>query len=389
MTALVPARLAMPAQARIEALTPQDWSVLVDAIYPNARSAESVMLAVRYCKSRNLDPFKRPVHIVPMWSSSAGRMVETVWPGINELQVTAHRTGQFAGMDAPAWGPEITRTFTGRVKDGNGYKDAEVTLTFPEWCAVTVYRVMPGGRMPFTEPVYWFEAYARQGKTELPNEMWAKRVRGQLQKCAKAAALRAAFPEELGNEYAAEEMEGREWNGAEDGGLVRAKEDAIAEGRAHRVVAATVTGKDKLLATKDAAYSTLADALERATSRAEFEALIDQNEALADVSRIQDGAAPELLRLKEVIETGRATLLDDEPAPYDADTGEVLETGTFGAEAFAKERAAAIAAAKTLAELDEAMKGEGWAALPEKWRNELYARAAGKRANLEVKEAKE
>ena len=33
--------------------------------------------------------------------------------------------------------------------------------------------------------------------------------RGQLDKAAEAAALRAAFPEELGNDYAAEEMEGQ------------------------------------------------------------------------------------------------------------------------------------------------------------------------------------
>ena len=39
--------------------------------------------------------------------------------------------------------------------------------------------------------------------------MWKKRPRGQLDKAAEAAALRAAFPEELGNDYAAEEMEGQ------------------------------------------------------------------------------------------------------------------------------------------------------------------------------------
>jgi hypothetical protein len=46
-------------------------------------------------------------------------------------------------------------------------------------------------------------------ETAAPNEMWKKRPRGQLEKCAEAAALRAAFPEELGNDYAAEEMAGQ------------------------------------------------------------------------------------------------------------------------------------------------------------------------------------
>jgi L-fucose mutarotase/ribose pyranase (RbsD/FucU family) len=37
--------------------------------------------------------------------------------------------------------------------------------------------------------------------------MWVKRPHGQLLKCAKAASLRAAFPEEA--DYTAEEMEGK------------------------------------------------------------------------------------------------------------------------------------------------------------------------------------
>jgi hypothetical protein len=38
--------------------------------------------------------------------------------------------------------------------------------------------------------------------------MWCRRPFGQIEKCAEAAALRRAFPEEIGNEYTAEEMEG-------------------------------------------------------------------------------------------------------------------------------------------------------------------------------------
>jgi hypothetical protein len=55
--------------------------------------------------------------------------------------------------------------------------------------------------------VFWEETYARQWRAEVPNEMWQKRPKGQLLKCAKAASLRAAFPEEAG--YTAEEMEGK------------------------------------------------------------------------------------------------------------------------------------------------------------------------------------
>ncbi len=77
------------------------WKALVEAIYPNAETADAIVMALSYCRARNLDPFKRPVHIVPMWSSVAGKMIETVWPGISELRTTAFRTGQYAGLPAP------------------------------------------------------------------------------------------------------------------------------------------------------------------------------------------------------------------------------------------------------------------------------------------------
>jgi phage recombination protein Bet len=199
------------------AMKPEEWRVLTDAIFPSAKSAEAIVLAMQYCAARKLDVFKRPVHIVPMWNSSLGREVETVWPGINELQTTAARTGQWAGMDEPKWGPLIRRTFTGKVKRKDGWQDVTVNMEVPEWCSVTVWRLVGGQRFAFSEPVYWLEAYSRTGRSDVPNDMWQKRARGQLHKVAKAASLRAAFPEEMGNDYAAEEMEGKE---IDAGGIV-------------------------------------------------------------------------------------------------------------------------------------------------------------------------
>src|SRR5690349_24788577 len=94
MNALAPTRLKLPESALTEAgITPQQWRVLVDAIFPNAKSPESVVLALDYCKARGLDPFKRPVRIVPMYNSALGREVETVRPGINPICTEAARTG--------------------------------------------------------------------------------------------------------------------------------------------------------------------------------------------------------------------------------------------------------------------------------------------------------
>jgi len=189
------------------------WKALVEAIYPNAKSTDSVCLALAYCKARHLDPFKRPVHIVPMWSTATGGMIDTIWPGISELRTTAHRTKEFAGMDDAAWGPFVTVKFEGtntRVKRGTQPIDREREVTFPEWCQITVYRLVGGNICKFVGPkTWWSEAYAKWGDTDVPNDMWCERAIGQLEKCAEAAALRRAFPEELGNEYTADEMEGR------------------------------------------------------------------------------------------------------------------------------------------------------------------------------------
>lgn len=175
------------------------WRALIDAVFPSAKSLDSVILALSYCKARGLDVFKRPVHIVPMYDKNRGGTVDTIWPGIGELRTTAVRTGQFAGRDAANYGPTVTKK----------YGAAEIE--HPEWCEVVVYKIVEGHRVAFHGPrVYWRETYATKKHDDpAPNSMWTKRPFGQLEKCAEAAALRVAFPEEIGNEYCADEMEGK------------------------------------------------------------------------------------------------------------------------------------------------------------------------------------
>lgn len=219
LTTLQPARL--PYDPRIEASLGVDkasWTVLTDAIFPSAKSVNSIVLALTYCKQRGLDVFKRPVHIVPMYDRKRGGYVETIWPGISELRTTATRTNAYAGCDEALWGPEVEETFKGRIKkvewdrgqSTEKWVDEEKTVRFHEWCQLTVYRMIGGQRCKFVGPkVYWKETYATVQNTDIPNDMWETRSEGQLEKCAEAAALRRAFPEELGNQYTAEEMTGR------------------------------------------------------------------------------------------------------------------------------------------------------------------------------------
>lgn len=186
------------------------WKVLVESTFPSAKTIEGVALALAYCKARKLDIFKRVVHIVPIWNSKLGKEVETVWPGIAELRTTAHRTGSYAGKSDTAYGPAITKTFSGMVGFGDKKKQVDISVTFPEWAQVTTFRIVQGVRCEFVGPkVFWLETYATQGKSDVPNDMWQTRPFGQIDKCAEAAALRVAYPEEIGSEYIDEEVQHR------------------------------------------------------------------------------------------------------------------------------------------------------------------------------------
>lgn len=188
----------------------EEWKALVESVWPAAQDPGVVVMAIAYCRARNLDPLKRVVHIVPIYDKERKRMVETVWPGIAELRTTAFRVKDrpYAGHDPATFGPLKTEQI------------GSAEVTFPEWCQLTVYRKIDGERVPFPGPtVYWLETYAMKGGKErdgTPNAMWLKRPRGQLEKCAEAAALRSAFPEEIGGELAAEEMHGQTLEGSYD-----------------------------------------------------------------------------------------------------------------------------------------------------------------------------
>lgn len=173
-----------------------DWTAIVEVIFPNATNVNSVLMALAYMRARKLDVMKRPVHIVSVWSTSQNCMVDTIWPGIGELRTTAFRTGEYAGKEETALGPMVEKQVGSKA------------ITFPEWAQVTVYRMVRGVKAAFAGPkVYWLETYATVKRNDdTPNQMWSDRPIGQLDKCAEAAALRTAFPEEIGGDLIPEEV---------------------------------------------------------------------------------------------------------------------------------------------------------------------------------------
>lgn len=175
--------------------------VLSGSLYPGA-AHNSVVMVLAYCKAAQLDPMLKPVHIVPIYQKGRG-MVDTVMPGIGLYRIQAARTGQYAGISDPEYGPPITAKLGG------------VDVTYPEWCRVTVKRQMSNGLVAeFTANERWLENYATASKdTIAPNSMWKRRAFAQLAKCAEAQALRKAFPE-VGSVPTADEMEGKTFDEA-------------------------------------------------------------------------------------------------------------------------------------------------------------------------------
>ena len=194
-TQMVGQQQAIPALAMDE----QELAhVLGSSLYPGA-SMPSIKMVVSYCRAAQLDPMQKPVHIVPMWDKNSKSMRDVIMPGVGLYRTQAARSGGYAGMSEPEFGPDVTANVGG------------VEMTYPKWCKVVVRRLLPNGMIvDFPAVEYWKENYATSGKdSESPNAMWRKRPYGQISKCAEAQALRKAFPE-IGSQPTAEEMEGKE-----------------------------------------------------------------------------------------------------------------------------------------------------------------------------------
>ena len=187
--------LELPEPVARRGITEAQWRTLMNSLYPGAKG-ESVLLVWDYCQARKLDPLKKPCHIVPM-EVKAGDKYEwrdVVMPGIYELRTTAQRTGQYLGHSEPQYGEEI------EIKG----------VKAPLWCAITVYRWNAASmlKVPFPVRVFFREVVATK-RDGTPNARWAKAPIQMLTKCTEAAALREAFPDEIGGEQTAEEMDGQ------------------------------------------------------------------------------------------------------------------------------------------------------------------------------------
>ena len=178
-------------------------SVLQNSLYPGA-APESIAMVLSYCKARGLDPFQKPVHIVPMWDSKLRANRDVIMPGLNLYRTQAAESGLLAGIDDVEFGPMTEFEFSGMEKEGS----FNIKIKAPEWAKVSVRRMLKNGEIGVFSATEFFEEAISTSKSGKPTPMWIKRPRGMLSKTAESQALRKAFPD-LNAAETAEEMEGK------------------------------------------------------------------------------------------------------------------------------------------------------------------------------------
>jgi phage recombination protein Bet len=161
-------------QGKVLAEYTQDQLKLITDTVAKKATPQELQLFLYRCKNLGLDPLKPGlIHFVKYDSSSTGAIVV----GIDGFRSLAARTGKLKGINR------------GVIRDSSG-------KCIGAWAEVH----RSDWELPAREEVSLSEYNTGRA-------MWAKMPETMIKKVAEAAALRMAFPDELGGVYATEEMD--------------------------------------------------------------------------------------------------------------------------------------------------------------------------------------
>lgn len=181
-----------PAPLALAPTVPEAKYQLLRETYAKGCSDLEFELFVDVCNRLQLDPFKKQIYAIRRWDPDLGRHVMQPQASIGGMRARAERTGKYAGQSDPEWcGPDGV------------WKDVWLAKQPPAAARVRVYRSDWSHHSP---GLALYTEYVQFKKDGSPARFWLTMPSNQLAKCAEAAALRKAFPDELSGVYATEEM---------------------------------------------------------------------------------------------------------------------------------------------------------------------------------------
>jgi len=169
-------------------LTAQQIQTLADAgVIPKGTPPAIVSVFATMCAQHGLSPFKREIYLV-QYGSKYSYIV-----GIDGMRAKAARSGLLAGKDDVKFDLQ---------PDGSFKTAAQLVAEkkMPTTASVTVYKLVGGLRCPFSKTVVF-----REYCPATPAQKWASMPFNMIEKCAEAAALRAAFADETAGLHIEEE----------------------------------------------------------------------------------------------------------------------------------------------------------------------------------------
>ena len=165
------------------------------------------LLFIRRCQRARLDPFSGQIHPTLRNTKVRGEGGEVRYEarlvcvtGVYGLLAVATRTGEYDGCEI-AWSG----------KDGK-WRDEWLADEFPMAAKCIVYH--KGRSHPEVAIARWDsfvqQSWDKESKSWIISEFWNRLSDFMLSKCARAAALRGAFPDQLSEIYIREELPGLE-----------------------------------------------------------------------------------------------------------------------------------------------------------------------------------
>lgn len=182
-------------------LKPEEIVILKNAVCKGATDKE-LEFCLAVARRYQLDPFRKQIWFVPRRDRQAeqtdGQQGGKVWVPVVSIDGLCHIAGRdhkdYGSFSEAEYGPMITISYS---RNGKG---ATTKMQVPEWARIEAFK--KGDTRATVGKVWWEEIYPNVDYSPLVRQM----PRLMLAKCAKAQAIRLAYPA-TGGLYIEEEMQ--------------------------------------------------------------------------------------------------------------------------------------------------------------------------------------